>query len=62
MDVKFSVNRQSPAGPRIEVHVRVAGFAQTILITPEAARDVYARLGDVILDAQRAPAPLAHAG
>lgn len=52
MNVTFSVNRQSPAGPRVECRAGYGPFSQSAFLTVEAARDVYRRLGDAILAAE----------
>lgn len=52
MNIKFSVSRASPAGPVILAHVEYLGVASTITLLPNAAREIYRRLGDACLEAE----------
>lgn len=49
----------APIQPRIEAKVTVHGFSQSVRLELDAARDLYRRLGDAILDADRARTPAA---
>lgn len=54
MNVKFSVDRRSPAGPMLLAHVAYAGFVQTVSLTPDQGREIYRGLGDALLEAGKA--------
>ena len=53
MQVTFSVV-PAPLAPRIEAKVTVHGFSQSVRLELDAARDLYRRLGDALLEAGKA--------